>query len=149
MQAKLESVTRLNNILRIYGECSGQCVNRDKSSIFFSPNTPHPVRVMLKGATGIAVEAFNERYLGLPTAIGRITSGTFDFIRERVKSKMNGGAERLVSCVVREVLIKSKALVVPAHKMSCFKLTKKCTQIYFRRWQSFGGAVQLTGVPCN
>ena len=34
MQAKLESVTRFNNILRIYGDCSGQCVNRDKSSIF-------------------------------------------------------------------------------------------------------------------
>ena len=108
-QAKLESAERLNNILRIYGECSGQCVNKEKSSIFFSPNTPHPVRVMLKCATGIAVEAFNERYLGLPTVIGRITSGTFDFIGERVRSKMNGRAGRLVSCAAREVLIKSKA----------------------------------------
>ena len=83
MQAKLESATCLNDVMRIYGDCSVQCVNRENSSIFFSPNTPHPVRVMLKGATGIAVEAFNERYLGLPTVIGRITSGTFDFIGER------------------------------------------------------------------
>ena len=76
---------------------------------FFSPNTTHPVRVMLKGAIGIGVEAFNERYLGLPTAVGRVTSGTFDFIGERVRSQLNGGTERLVSCAAREILIKSKA----------------------------------------
>jgi hypothetical protein len=34
MTALVQSGERLNEILRIYGECSGQCVNRDKSSVF-------------------------------------------------------------------------------------------------------------------
>jgi hypothetical protein len=38
MKANEQSAERLNEILRIYGECSGQCVNKEKSSIYFSPN---------------------------------------------------------------------------------------------------------------
>ena len=58
---------------------------------------------------GIYVEAFNERYLGLPTAIGRITSGTFEYLSERIRSKLQGGTERLISCAGREVRIKAVA----------------------------------------
>jgi hypothetical protein len=35
ISANVQSTVRLNDILRIYGECSGQRVNRDKSAIFF------------------------------------------------------------------------------------------------------------------
>ena len=125
MQSRVESAIRLNNILHVYGECSGQCVNKEKSSILFSPNTPEPVREALKGTLGISVEAFNERYLGLPTTAGHITSGTFNYIGERVRSKMNGGTERLVSCAAREVLVKSVAQSILTFTMSCFKLAKK------------------------
>lgn len=41
------------------------------------------------------MEAFSERYLGLPTATGRITSGTFDHLNERVRSKLQGGYRTL------------------------------------------------------
>ena len=40
IKASTESASRLNEILGIYGEASGQCVNGAKSSIYFSPNTP-------------------------------------------------------------------------------------------------------------
>jgi hypothetical protein len=103
MKAEGQSAQRLNEILRIYEECSRQCVNRDKSSIYFSPNTSDTTRHNLKAMMGIAVEAFSERYLGLPTAVGRITSGTFDHLGERIRSKMHGGSERMVSCAGREV----------------------------------------------
>jgi hypothetical protein len=41
------------------------------------------------------VEAFNERYLRLPTAMGRLTSGVFHHLGERICSKLQGGSERL------------------------------------------------------
>lgn len=56
-----------------------------------------PVRRDLKFLLGIIVEALNERYLGLSTAIVRITSGTFDHIGERARSKLQRGSERLIS----------------------------------------------------
>ena len=59
MQAKGLSCQRLNEILQIYGECSGQAINKAKSSIYFSPNTPATVRQSLMQILNISVEAFN------------------------------------------------------------------------------------------
>ena len=107
MQAREESAARLNNILRVYGLCSGQCVNRDKSSILFSPNTPKPVRASLKEVLGISEEAFNERYLGLPTMVGRSKDGTFKYVRESAGKKVARYKGQGLSKTAREVLVKS------------------------------------------
>nr|XP_051230109.1 uncharacterized protein LOC127348034 [Lolium perenne] len=104
--------------------CSGQLVNREKSSVFFSPNTPAHVRQTVKLIIGISVEAFTERYLGLPTAVGRITSGSFDYIAERIRAKIQG-CERMLACAGREVFLKTVIQAIPLYSMSCFKLTKK------------------------
>jgi hypothetical protein len=130
MKANEQSAQRLNEILRIYGECSGQCVNKEKSSIYFSPNSSEGMRHVLKQILGITVEAFSERYLGLPTAVGRITSGTFDHLGERIRSKVQGGLERMVSCAGREIFLKAIIQAIPTFSMSCFLLTKKvCKQL--------------------
>ena len=125
ISATSESADRLNRILLIYASCSGQSVNREKSAVFFSPNMPTSRREALKQILGVLVEAFSDRYLGLPTAVGRITSGTFDHIGESSRSKMNGWAERLLACAGREILIKSVIQAIPTFSMSCFLLTKK------------------------
>jgi hypothetical protein len=89
---------------------------------------------------GIALEAFSERYLGLPTAIGPITSGTFDHIGGCIQSKLNGGSERMVSCAGREVFLKAVIQAIPTFSMGCFKLSKKVcknlTSYMARYWWS-------------
>jgi hypothetical protein len=62
---------------------------------------------MMKNKLAINVEAFTKRYLSLPTAVGRITSGTFDHIDEVSRSKMQGWSEKNLAWVAREVLLKS------------------------------------------
>ena len=125
ISANSRSVQRLNEILDIYAACSGQAVNREKSAVFFSPNTPTTMRHDIKTLLGISVEAFSDRYLGLPTAVGRITSGTFEHIGERARSKIQGWSERLLACAGREMLLKSVIQSIPTYSMSCFRLTKK------------------------
>ncbi|KAE8804217.1 hypothetical protein D1007_19788 [Hordeum vulgare] len=125
MQASVSNGHRLNEILRIYEECSGQTVDKDKSSIYFSPNTSDIVRQRVKLCLNFAVEAFSERYLGLPTVVGRIMSGTFDHIHERIRTKLQGGVERMLSCAGREVRLKTVAQAIPTFSMSCFRLTRK------------------------
>lgn len=70
-------------------------------------------------------ETFSERYLGLPTAMGRITSGTFDHIDERVCCKIRGWSEKNLACAGKEALLKSVVQYIPTYSMSCFLLTKK------------------------
>lgn len=125
IKADTKSARRLNEILEIYGEALGQSVNRSKSSIFFSPNTPTTLRQSLKQTLGVLVEAFSERYLGLPTVVGKINSGTFEYLGDRAHGYMQGWSERLFACAGREALLKSIVQAIPMFSMSCFLLTKK------------------------
>ena len=77
------------------------------------PNASQPLRAEVKQILGICIEAFTERYLGLPTAVGRITSGTFNHIGERSRGKMQGWSERGMACAAREVLLKSIVQAIP------------------------------------
>uniref|UniRef100_A0A0A9C7D5 Reverse transcriptase zinc-binding domain-containing protein n=1 Tax=Arundo donax TaxID=35708 RepID=A0A0A9C7D5_ARUDO len=79
---------------------------------------------MVKQELTINREALNERYLGLSTTIGRLKADVFEYITERARSKMNGWGEKNLSCVGKEVLLKSVVQALPTYSMSCFKLSK-------------------------
>ena len=119
------SVLRLNEILYIYAASSGQAVNRDKSAVYFSPNTPAGRRSQVKDLLGISVEAFSDRYLRLLAAVGCITSGIFDHIKDRARRKIQGWSERLLASAGKEILLKAVIQSIPTYNMSCFVLTKK------------------------
>ena len=101
------SATRLNEILQIYDEATGQRVNKEKSAIFFSPCTSEDHRNAVKASLNIQVEAFSEKYLGLPTAVGRITNEAFEYITDSARSSVNGYAEKNLAYLGKELLIKS------------------------------------------
>lgn len=73
MKADSRSATRLNEILQAYSHGSGQSANKQKSSVFFSPNCGASTRRVVQNILQIQREAMTEKYLGLPTAAGRIT----------------------------------------------------------------------------
>ena len=71
-----------------------------------------------------------EKYLGLPSSIGRKKKESFDNIRQMVWKKLQGWEGKLLSQVGREVLIKAMAQALPTYTMSCFKLpTGLCHEI--------------------
>jgi uncharacterized HAD superfamily protein len=83
---------------------------------------------MMKNKLAINFEAFTERYLSLPTTVGRITSGTFDHIGEVSRSKMQGWSEKNLAWVAREVLLKSviqSYSVNPDIQYVCFLANKE------------------------
>ena len=61
-------------------------------------------------------EALAEKYLGLPTATGRIMGQNFIHYREQARSRVQGYCEKLMSCAAKLVLLKA------------FKLTKGLCQ---------------------
>lgn len=53
INASSASAGRLNEILRLYKGASGQRVNRDKSSVFFSPSTSNLQKEAVKNELDI------------------------------------------------------------------------------------------------
>ena len=71
-----------------------------------------------------------EKYLGLPSFVGRSKKASLLYIKERVWSKIRGWKERLLSQVGREILLKAVVQAIPAYSMSYFKLpTTLCNEI--------------------
>jgi hypothetical protein len=71
MKATSSNASCLRDVLDLYEACSGQQINKEKSSIMFSKNTKVRARGILKEILEVQSETVNERYLGLPVYISR------------------------------------------------------------------------------
>jgi hypothetical protein len=90
MRARNEEAQELKRILGIYERVSRQMINKDKSSILFSPNTTRAVRVQMKATLSISQEKWGERYLGLPVSIGISKKKTFAYLKQRIWCRVQG-----------------------------------------------------------
>ena len=112
------------NILTKYEEVSRQKINRGKTQLFFSTNTQGNIKNRVKDLVGVEEVTQYEKYLGLPSFVGRAKKETFSYIRERVWHKIQGWKEKLLSQAGREILIKLVIQAMPTFTMGCFKLPK-------------------------
>ena len=110
------------NLLASYGSMSRQQINRGKTSIFFSKSTTLDMRAEIKEALGLSEIVQYDKYLGLPSFVGKSKRERFDYIKERVWRKLQGWEESLLSQAGREVLIKVVVQAIPTYTMCCFKL---------------------------
>jgi hypothetical protein len=130
LEASHQSMQALKAILQDYEAASGQRVNLQKSSIFFGKGCADNIRNELKGIVGIGCEALSERYLGLPTMVGRSKDGAFKHLPERSWGKVQGWKGQGLSMEGKEILIKSVLQVVPTFPMGCFMLTNNmCSKL--------------------
>lgn len=124
MRAGQNDAQELRRVLNIYEVASGQVINKDKSSVLFSPNTLQSDRMEVRSALCINQEAKNERYLGLPVSIGKSRRKAFEYIKRKVWLRIQGWQEKLLSKAGKEILVKAVAQAIPTYAMSCFDLTK-------------------------
>jgi hypothetical protein len=78
-----------------------------KSSIFFGKGCRSTDKAVLKESIGINCEAFLEKYLGLPTVVGRSKEGAFKHLPERSHGKVHGWKGQGLSMEGKQTLIKS------------------------------------------
>ena len=83
-RASVEECQHVNSLLNLYEAALGQKFNTDKTSLFFSNNTGLETQESIKQALGAKTIPEYEKYLGLPSIVGRKKKATFAPIIERV-----------------------------------------------------------------
>lgn len=120
--ASVRECTNLKGIFGVYEEASGQKINFDKSAMCFSPRIPRGDREACCAALDMTVVPCHERYLGLPTVVGRDKKKLFRGLADRVWKRVNGWEGKILSKAGKEVLIKAVAQAIPTYTMSVFQL---------------------------
>ena len=105
-KANSQECQNLIDILQLYEAASGQKINANKSSVFFSNNTPDDRRCEALNMLGPMQDTRHKKYLGLPSIIGKSKVEIFAEIKERVEKKLSGQKEKILSMGGREILIK-------------------------------------------
>jgi hypothetical protein len=81
---------RLSQLLECYEKASGQQLNKEKTSIFFSRNTTPEVRDNILHLSGIPCTQRFDKYLGLHALVGKSRLKEFKNIKDRVWQKLHG-----------------------------------------------------------
>ncbi|XP_071933651.1 uncharacterized protein [Coffea arabica] len=123
-KANVDEASQIMRILEVYKQASGQLVNVEKSSLFFSRNVGSRMKKgVMRKLQGMRL-AQHSKYLGLPLPIGRSKRQAFEFIRNKAMERLHGWKEQLLSQAGKEVLLKSVILALPTYVMSCCLLPK-------------------------
>ena len=126
----MDECRRVLDILKDYEEASGQKINKTKTALFFSKAIDAAIKNNIKDAWGVQEIMQYEKYLGLPSFVGKGKKASFNYIKERVWRKIQGWEGKLLSQAGREVLIKSIIKAIPTYTMGCFKfLLGLCNEI--------------------
>lgn len=83
-EANSVSATQVREILKKYCDASGQRINTDKSSIYFSKHVSEGLRTDIKNVLDVQNESLSEKYLGLPTDVGKSKEGCFRYLKDRI-----------------------------------------------------------------
>lgn len=77
------------HLLETYDRAFGHMLNKDKTSIFFSKNTPSAMRQMSAQISRVQATGSMEKYLGLPALIGRSNIKAFQRLIDRTWKRIS------------------------------------------------------------
>ena len=121
LKGTLLNCQQLGTIFNEYCTAFGQLINIDKSSIYFTSNTPRQMALLMCELLSFTEVMKPSIYLGIPSIWGRSKKGVLSYIKERVSRKVEGWKQCTLSMAWNETMIKFVALTIPVYPMSCFK----------------------------
>ncbi|XP_060974717.1 uncharacterized protein LOC115696753 [Cannabis sativa] len=114
-----------SNVIRLskmFEEASGQIVNFNKSSIFYSSNTSIVTKQRIGHLMHIKEADGTSLYLGLPSLVGRNKKAILGFIKDKLQKRIQHWEGRFLSKAGKETLLKTVAQAFPSYAMSVFLL---------------------------
>lgn len=78
----------IKKVLHSYEIFSGQVVNYQKSAIFFSSNVRRDKQTEIRNLLRVFNNIENNKYLGLPSLIGRSKKSVFRYLKDKLWKKI-------------------------------------------------------------
>jgi hypothetical protein len=123
-KANIVELVRIQEVLTIYEQASGQKLNYGKTIKFFSRNTKPDVKSKILTLAGVSATQRYEGYLGLLALIGRSKVSTFVEMKGRVWDRINRWKEKFLSQAERKILLKAVIQAISTYTISVFQLPK-------------------------
>ena len=89
-KVSLEECDALQKILQVYKRALVQQLNKVKTSLFLSSNTPFTIKEEIKRRFGVQVIKQHEKYVGLPSLVVKNKRNPFNDIKEKLSKKLAG-----------------------------------------------------------
>lgn len=124
-RAVLSECSNIQNMLCTYEKVSRQCLNLQKTSLFFSSNTQPLVIAKIKQVASVIVYNNFEKYLELPSIIGISKYTSFKYLKGRVWLKIHSWKNKFISKAGKEILLKAVVLAISTFHISVFRLPRK------------------------
>ena len=96
-RANIEECRNIQQILQKYEVESGQKLNQDNTTICFSKNVEEDTKNAIQASLSIPEIKEFEKYLGMPSFVGRNKQASFSNIKERAWRVIQGWGEKLLS----------------------------------------------------
>lgn len=136
-KATVDEANSIKEILSRYEFLSGQAVNYQKSAIFFSSNVRRDKQAEIKSILQVHSDIGNSKYLDLPSLIGKSKKSVFNYLKDKVWTKIKSWNTKLLSRAGKAVLLRNVAQTIPAYTMSCFLIPKTLCQEMERMMNAF------------
>jgi len=121
---------RLFKILGIYEAGSGQKINIQKTTIFFSRNTSAEKREEILSLSGLTEANRIDIYLGLLCLVGESRVQAFNSIKDRIWRKLQDWKVKFLSQAGKEILLKAMIQAIPTYNISVLQLPiTQCREI--------------------
>lgn len=118
------SLMSVKSTLLRFSEISGLEVNLAKSAVIFSDNTPPQSRVLACNILNISEADQLGKYLGFPIRKGTPKRKDFEFLIDRINSKLASWKSNFLSKAGRLVLVKSSLQSLAPYYMQAHKIPK-------------------------
>lgn len=121
-EATLENAQKIMNLLECFAASSGQTVNKQKSCVMFSANTPNSMAAAISATLGIAETSHLGHYLGIPVISGRKGKADFSFLVDKIRSKLAAWKASSLSQAGCISLAHNCVMSIPSYVMQCSKI---------------------------
>ncbi|CAN1746300.1 Putative ribonuclease H protein At1g65750 [Linum perenne] len=116
-EASLNQANIIIDTLEHFFGASGQSINKGKSKVFFSKNTPRILSREITNCLGIEATQDLGRYLGAPILHGRVTKQSYAFLLDRLDKRLAGWKGENLSLAGRVTLASSVLNSLPCYIM--------------------------------